>query len=242
MLEYERLDKILAHLRVRQTATVRGLAQKLYASEATIRRDLNELEKRGLIKRLHGGAMLIDGTNHELPLVYREQQNVEAKRAIAAKAAQYLRDGQVIFMDASSTVMFLIPHLEAFKSLTIITNGMKTAQELRALNHKVYCTGGLLLHNSFAYVGEFAADFVRNFNADVCFFSSRGYTADGLISDASAEETHIRKVMLSRSRLHVFMADSSKLNHTYCYTLQTEFASSCCRADSDGFCGVMVTP
>ena len=220
MLEYERLDHILAMLRRTQTATVKELAQKLCASEATIRRDLNALEARGLVRRLHGGAALVDGLNHELPLALREQQNVEGKRIIAARAAQHLQDGQVVFMDASSTVMFLIRHLEGFKELTIITNGMKTAQELRALDHRVYCTGGLLLHNSHAYVGEYAADFVRHFNADLMFFSSRGFTDTG-ITDASAEETHVRKAMLEQSRKHVFMGDCSKRGQVYCYNLCT---------------------
>ncbi len=219
MFEIERLDRIIALLREKQTATVKALAAQLYASEATVRRDLNELEKRGLVKRVHGGVVLLDGANRELPLYVREQQNVEAKRIIAGKAAHYLRDGQVIFLDASSTVMFLIKYLEAFKSLTIITNGLKTAQELSTLNHKVYCTGGLMLHNSSAYVGDYTAEFVRHFNADIFFFSSRGVTEDGRITDESSEETHVRRVMLAQSRQHIFMCDQSKVGKTYCYNL-----------------------
>lgn len=228
MFEIERLDKIIALLKQRQTATVKTLAAHLYASEATVRRDLNELEKRGLVKRLHGGAVLLDGADRELPLYVREQQNVEAKRIIAAKAAHYLKDGQVIFLDASSTVMFLIKHLEPLQSLTIITNGLKTAEELRTLNHRIYCTGGLMLHNSSAYVGDFAAEFVRRFNADIFFFSSRGVSPDGTITDESAEETSIRRVMLQQSRQKIFMCDRSKIGKTYCYNL--------CRTDqTDAF-------
>jgi len=219
MFEIERLDRIIALLRERQTATVKTLSAQLYASEATVRRDLNELEKRGLVKRFHGGVVLLDGANRELPLYVREQQNVEAKRIIAGRAAQYLRDGQVIFLDASSTVMFLIKYLESFKSLTLITNGLKTAQELSTLSHKVYCTGGLMLHNSSAYVGDYAAEFVRHFNADIFFFSSRGVSEDGQITDESAEETSIRRVMLQQSRKKIFMCDQSKIGKTYCYNL-----------------------
>ncbi len=219
MLEVERLDQIIACLRERQTDTVKNLAQKLYASEATIRRDLTTLERRGLVKRLHGGAALIDGAQRELPLFLREQQNVAAKRDIAARAAQYLRDGQVIFMDASSTAMFLIKYFEGYQNLTIVTNGMKTAQVLSGLSHKTYCTGGLMLHNSSAYVGDYAADFVRHFNADIFFFSSRGVSEDGRITDASSEENHIRRVMLEQSRQHIFLCDSSKRGKTYCYNL-----------------------
>ena len=219
MLEYERLDAIMALLREKQTVSVSALSRRLFASEATIRRDLTALEKRGLIKRLHGGAALTEEKGRELPLQMREKQNVEAKKQIAARAAQYLRDGQVIFLDASSTAMYLIRHFEGLSGLTIVTNGMKTAQELAGLSHKTYCTGGLLLHNSSAYVGEYAADFVRHFNADVFFFSSRGLSEDGRITDASAEETHMRQVMLEQSRQHVFLCDSSKRGKTYCYNL-----------------------
>jgi len=221
MLEYERLDRILEYMREKQTVTVKTLANRFYASEATIRRDLNELEHRGFIKRLHGGAVLLDGINRELPLFVREQQNVEAKRIIAAKAAKYLEDGQVIFIDGSSTAMYLIKYMEAFKHLTIVTNGVKTAQELRSLNHKVYCTGGMMLHNSSAYVGDYAVDFVRHFNADIFFFSSRGISEDGRITDASSEETHVRKVMFEQSRKHIFLCDSSKHGKVYCYNLCT---------------------
>lgn len=221
MLEYERLDHILAYLRENQTATVKVLAKRLYASEATVRRDLNQLERRGFIKRLHGGAALLDNATRELPLYVRQQQNPEAKRTIAAQAAQHLRDGQVIFLDASSTVMQLAKHFEDFENLTIITNGMKTAQELSALRHKTYCTGGLMLHQSSAYVGDYTVDFIRHFNADLFFFSSRGLSEDGRITDASAEETHVRRVMFEQSRKKIFLCDRSKLGQTYCYNLCT---------------------
>ena len=219
MLEYERLDHIMAHMRVHQTATVKELSRMLYASEATVRRDLNELHCKGLIKRMHGGAALLDSTTHELPLYVREQQNAQAKRLMAEKAARYIKDGQVIFLDASSTVMFLIRYFEKHENLTIITNGVKTAQELRGLPHNTYCTGGLMLHHSSAYVGEYAASFIRNFNADLFFFSSRGLSEDGKITDTSADETQIRKIMFEQSRQRIFLCDQSKKGHTYCYNL-----------------------
>lgn len=221
MLEYERLDRIMTHIRSQQTATVKELAKLLYASEATIRRDLNELQKSGLIKRMHGGAALLDSKTHELPLYVRQQQNAEAKRIMAAKAARYIQDGQVIFLDASSTVMFLVKYFEEHENLTIITNGMKTAQELRGLHHNTYCTGGLMLHHSSAYVGDFASSFIRNFNADLFFFSSRGLSEDGRITDTSADETQIRRAMFEQSRQRIFLCDHSKTGHTYCYNLCT---------------------
>lgn len=219
MLEFERQKSIVEYLHRHQTATVSTLSKRLFASEATIRRDLNELERKGLIKRLHGGAVLIDEARSEVPLYLREQQNVEGKRQIAQEAAHFLKEGQVIFLDASSTAMFLIRHLQSFQSLTIVTNGLKTAQELSGTGLRVYCTGGLLLHNSSAYVGEYAADFVRHFNADVFFFSSRGLSEDGRITDVSPEETHLRKVMFEHSTQRIFLCDHTKHGKTYCYNL-----------------------
>ena len=219
MLELERLEKILGYLRENQTATVHNLARKLYVSEPTVRRDLSELERRGLVKRLHGGAVLVDSTYSELPLYVRQQQNSTAKQIMAAKAIRYLQDGQVVFLDASSTAMHLIPYFEHYENLTIITNGVKTAQELQRFHHRVYCTGGLMLHHSAAYVGDFAMDFIRQFNADIVFFSCRGLAESGMITDASQEETAVRKVMLNQSRMKIFLCDSSKIGKQYCYNL-----------------------
>jgi len=219
MLEYERLDHILSYLRENQTATVNNLSKRLFVSEATVRRDLNELERRGFIKRLHGGAALLDSASRELPLYVRQQENTDAKRSIAAQAAKYLQDGQVIFLDASTTVLNLIPYFEDLENLTIITNGMTTAHELSRLPHKTYCTGGLMLHHSSAYVGDFTMEFIRNFNADLFFFSSRGLSEDGRITDTSSEETCVRKVMFQNSNKKIFLCDQSKFRRTYCYNL-----------------------
>lgn len=95
--------------------------------------------------------------------------------------------------------MYLIRHLEARSALTIVTNGLKTAQELARLSHKVYCTGGLMLHNSSAYVGAYAADFVRHFNADLFFFSSRGVSEEGLITAPPLRKPICARLCLSKA-------------------------------------------
>lgn len=219
MFETERLQQIHNMLTEKNAQSVQELAKRLFVSPSTIRRDLNELERLGQVKRVHGGAVLITGTRQELPLYLRERQNADAKELIAYKAVSHIQNGQVLFLDASSTVQRILPHLHGFHDLTIITNGLKTAQELSGTSHKVYCTGGLMLHNSSAYVGHFAERALREFNADLCFFSSRGLSADGRITDASAEETQLRKVMLAQSRQCIFLCDSSKFNTLYCHNL-----------------------
>ncbi len=219
--EIERLEKIRDLLNRKKTASVHELSTELFISEATVRRDLNQLQQQGLIKRIHGGAVLLEGITQELPLYVRERQNHEAKLEIARRAVSYIHDGQVLFLDASSTVQHLVKHLATFKNLTILTNGLKTAQELSSLPHNIYCTGGMLLHNSSAYVGGYAERVVREFNADILFFSSRGISSDGRITDASAEETQLRRVMFEQSKKRIFLCDSSKFGLQYCFNLCT---------------------
>lgn len=222
MLETERLDQIMDYLRQKHTSTVAALSKRMFVSEATIRRDLTVLEQQGFVKRVYGGAVLVESAQSELPLVLRAQQNSQSKSQIAAAAARHLRNGQTIFLDASSTAMHLIRHFEAMQSLTIVTNGLKTAIELQSLyQHTVYCTGGRMLHNSSAYVGAYAEDFIRHFNADIFFFSSRGVSDTGLITDASSDENHIRRVMHEQSRKHIFLCDQSKVGKIYAYNLCT---------------------
>ena len=174
MFETERLEKIQEILAENGALSVQRLARALFVSESTVRRDLSELQRQGLVKRIHGGAVLITGASRELPLYMRERDHPDAKERIAEQAVSYIRDGQVLFLDASSTVQKMVGRLAAFRDLTIITNGLKTAQELSQLPHTIYCTGGLLLHSSHAYVGHGAERAVREYNADLFFFSSRG--------------------------------------------------------------------
>ena len=114
-----------------------------------------------------------------------------------------------------------MPFLSKFSDLTIITNSPNTALELGNLGIRTYCTGGLLLDASQAFVGAEAEDFVRRFNADIMFFSSRGVDLEGNITDSSSEESHLRKIMLSNARKKYYLYDTSKLGKKYLYNLCT---------------------
>ena len=107
----ERHNKILDILEKRNSASVHYLAQALYVSEPTIRRDLAILQEQGKIRRTFGGAVLSDLINKEVPFALREHENRRAKDEIARMAAKHIRDGQIIFLDASSTASYLTPYL-----------------------------------------------------------------------------------------------------------------------------------
>lgn len=193
MYNLERQQEILKLLEKNRSISVNKLAGLLFVSQPTVRRDLDELEKQGKVLRTHGGVILRNTADSEIPLLLREGQNNVPKQIIAERAAQHVSNGDVIFLDASSTASYLIPHLEKFKDIIVITNSPKSSIKLGEANVKNYCTGGLLLKYSLAYVGNEAERFVSNINADLFFFSSRGYTEDGFITDSSIEEATVKK-------------------------------------------------
>ncbi len=215
MYNLERQEEIIRILEERKSVSVHSLAERLYSSESTIRRDLCALERSGRVRRTFGGAVLEESNTKEVPLFLRLSRNGEAKKHIAEKAARLIENGKVIFLDASTTVAYLVPHLKQFKNLTVITNSPNTSLELGRSGITSYCTGGRLLESSEAYVGGEAEDFIRRFNADIMFFSSRGISVEGYITDSSVEESQIRRVMMAHTEKKYYLYDESKLGGKY---------------------------
>lgn len=220
MLIGERQTKILEELKRNPEITVRELAAKLFVSEPTVRRDFNELHRRGLITKKYGGAILHSGAaDREIPFLVRENEKSSVKVEIGKKAAKLVRDGMVVMLDGSTTAYQIVPYLEQFKDLIVITSGAKTAVALAERNIRTFCTGGQMLIHSFSYVGEQAENFVRGLNADVLFFSCRGLSLDGNMTDRSIEEANMRRVMFGQSRQKILLCDSSKIGNVCFYNM-----------------------
>ena len=114
-------------------------------------------------------------------------------------------------IDGSSTAQALLSVISEKKSLIVVTNSAKAAMILDKSNVRLFVTGGEIAANTYAYVGSYAEDFLRSFNADICFFSVRTLTSNGLLTDNAIAENAVRRVMLSRSKRSVLMLDSKKL-------------------------------
>ena len=211
----ERQQKIMQILEKDKCVTVRKLSKLLYISESTIRRDLTQLEESGKLRRSFGGAVLAEDADHDVPLLYRQAQNRTAKLAIAKKSVKFIHNGDIIFMDASTTSMQLVPFLKDFSNLTVITNSPLASVALGENKIKNYCTGGQLLNNSVAFIGGMAADFVTRFYADLFFFSCRGVSKDNILTDSSGEELYIKRKMMENSDKKIFLCDSSKFGLTF---------------------------
>lgn len=213
MFTIERQQEIMNTLRAKKSATVTDLSKIFFIGEATIRRDLEKLEKMGLLKRTYGGAVLLEGLDTEIPLSVRETEQKDAKEVIGQASAKLVEDGDIIIMDSSSTTLKIVPYLKGKSKLTVITNGAKTAVELGELLHiKVYSTGGTLRENSLSYIGELARRCMEGFFVDTLFFSCRALSMDNGLTDSNEDEAELRRIMVKNCRKAVLLCDSTKFD------------------------------
>ena len=213
MLKSERQNEIIEILNTRGFVSVTELSALLYASESSIRRDLARLEERGIVKRSYGGAECILSGSHVLPFDTRNCDFVEEKNAIAKKALTLIKEGDVIFLDQSSTSYFLALYLRNYKDITVVTNNIEIVSLLSKTNVTVHCTGGIISkNNTNCLIGGSAQSAFERVFADVAFFSAHGSTSDGGIVDCTDEETHLRASMFKNAAKKVFLCNSAKLD------------------------------
>lgn len=213
---YEREEKILNALLEKNSMTTQELSAKLFVSAPTLRRDLIKLEQMGKVIRTHGGAQLINkSADEKIPIFLREQEQNDAKEIMARKAVKFIKDGDIIMLDGSTSAYRIIPHLATFKNLIVITSSAKSSFLLGRMGINNICTGGRMITRSLSYIGDEAESTVRRYNADVVFFSCRGLSMNGMLTDNSIEENNLRKVMLNHARKRVLLCDSSKVDQLY---------------------------
>ena len=211
MLTLKRQNEIVEYLKLHKSATVTELSKTFFISAASIRRDLEKLEKQNVIKRTYGGAVLLEGLSNEIPITIREHEFSDAKNRIAQLAASLVKDNDIIIIDSSTTSFRMIHHLKGKSNLTIVTNGLRTASEAGAVLHsKVYCCGGRLRENSLSLVGDQAKRFIKSYGVQKLFFSCRALSMDVGAMDASDEEAELRKIMIECSDQAFLLCDSSK--------------------------------
>lgn len=228
-MSIEREKRILEILLKEKSATVKELADALFISEPSVRRDLTSLEKQNLIKRVHGGAVLEETalSKNKIPFLIREYEQSSAKVLIAQKAIEYVNDNDVIFLDASTSCYYLIPFLASKRNITVVTNGVKALTKLAEYDINTISTGGALVNSCLALVGEEAYKTIESYNADIAFFSCRGLSADGYLTDIAPEENNARKRMIKHSKKAYLLCASDKFGKQYYHNL-------CHKDDIDG--------
>ncbi len=213
MLKTEREEQIINILRNSGFVTVKNLSEILFASESSIRRDLTHLENKGIVSRSYGGATLITANTNVLPFYTRAFSNIEEKRKIAKKAVTLIRKGDIIFLDQSSTSFFLAREICNIKGITVVTNNTEILNYLSEYDITVHSSGGVLSNeNRNCLVGRNAQKTFENIYADICFFSAKSLSSDGVISDCTEQEVFVRNSMLENADTKVFLCNSEKFD------------------------------
>lgn len=216
MFTEERHDQIFNTLRTRKKATVQELSEALFVSPATIRRDLARMERTGLIKRSHGGAVLFESFTDESASSVRENEHIREKKRIAELALSFIRSNSVLFMDSSSTVGTVIPFLSQFKYLTVITNGVKNSLLLsEKTDAKIYLPGGIVNSRSTSVIGSDTVEYLTRINAELALLSCSGIHLSNGVTDASYEQATVKRILFKNARLKVLLCDSSKFDLTF---------------------------
>ena len=210
MLNEERRQKIEQFLSKNKRLRVSSIANQLQTSEVTIRKDLEVLERRGVLTRVHGGAIVNHSTVTDLALTEKERIHIKQKQRIAQKAAEMISEGEVIILDSGSTTLQIARQIKFYKNLTIITNAVNIASELAASDMEIILTGGILREKSFSLVGPIAEEAMRNFTADKLFLGIDGIHFKHGLTTPNVLEAKINQLMVKAAGEVILVADSSK--------------------------------
>ena len=211
MLPEERRNRILAVMQRDGRALVAELSRTFGTSSLTIRKDLDLLERRGLVQRTHGGALPANSNAMADPaLVEKEKQHHKEKLRIASAAAGMVKKGQCVILDSGSTTTAIARELRDFEGLTVVTNAVNIAAELAGSKVEVLLTGGTLRKNSFSLVGPQAEEFLREIYADILFLGVDGFDPTTGLSTPNVLEATVNRAMVKSARMVVAVCDSSK--------------------------------
>lgn len=213
MLPEERRIKIVNELEKEGKVEVENLANKLNVSPMTIRRDLEYLEKNGVVLRTHGGAVYNSILNYEVPYKNKEVINKNEKERIGRKSAEFIKEGQSIILDAGTTCLEVAKNIKFMKNITVITNDIKIIFELyNNPNINLFCTGGLVQTNVGAIIGNYTEEFLKSINVDYAFIGVSSIDEEYFMSTPTIEKAFLKKEMIRRSNKSVVLADHSKFN------------------------------
>jgi DeoR/GlpR family transcriptional regulator of sugar metabolism len=192
----ERLEHVVRLLETRDYVQVAELSQAFAVSEVTVRSDLTELARQGLVARIRGGVRALQHGNSEVGFDLRLRLEVDRKRAIARTAAAMVNEGEAVALDASTTAYYLALELRAKRELVVVTNGLLVATALAdAPGITVLVTGGMLRLSAMSVVGDFGADVLRTTRINKGFLGARGLSLSRGLMDLNPDEVRIKQEM-----------------------------------------------
>jgi len=213
-LAAQRLERIRRILQDRGAARVEELGRELGVSEATARRDLAALDRRGQIRRVHGGAVWAEGGLEEPGFHDKTALAAQEKATIAEAALQFVGEADALFLDGGSTVLELARLLRGRNRVTIVTNSLEVVKVLAESGPTVLVTGGEFRRLSRTFVGSLTKPFVDALHVDTAFMGTIGLARDGGLTTTDPREAYTKSLILQRARQVVLLADSTKIGKT----------------------------
>jgi DeoR family transcriptional regulator, fructose operon transcriptional repressor len=212
MLPTQRRQAILAEVRQHSAVAADDLAREFDVSVETIRRDLRDLQQKGLLDRVYGGATQPAGRSSEGSFAARSTRHIAAKRAIAGLAATLAEPGETIVIDVGTTALEVARALPASFHGRVLTNSVPAALELSAREHvEVLLCGGQVRGGDAACSGATAQAFFEEFYADRAFLGSGGIHPEAGLTDYYPAEVVVRRTIIAHTAACYVLADSSKL-------------------------------
>lgn len=216
IMKIEKRHKLIEELLNSQgSLSIEEISQKIGVSEATIRRDLVKMEENNMIKRLWGGASPIeqDLNKHANMLdeyILKFSKNTDIKKELCKRAAQLIKDGDVIFIDAGSSTSFIIDYIEA-KNITVVTNAINLLQQLASKDITTYVPCGMTNFGAAAIMGEDTCLCLANLNYDIAFLGASGVDETAGYSTQNTYDANIKRTVIANSQKCYVIADKSKL-------------------------------
>ena len=207
----ERQREIIREIKSNRRVFITELSKKFSVSLPTVRRDLDELAGKNLVKRTHGGAILID-TTPEIPFEEREAINIEEKKKIGEYAAGFVNDGDTIILDAGTTTYQMALALRDKEDIFVLTNSIKIGLELMNLPKVTHqLIGGNIKPVSLALIGPSAVENLSNYRVNKLFLGINGISLEKGFTVQDPAEAEVKKKMIEISDEVIVVADSSKI-------------------------------
>jgi len=211
MYAAERQQRILQQARAAGRVEVAALAENLGVATETVRRDLTALERRGSLRRVHGGAIPVERLELEPTLATRSGRLADTKRRIAARVLDHIPAGATVLLDAGSTTLAVVEMLPPDRDLTVLTNSVAAAAVLTTHpGVTLYLLGGRVRGVTGAAVGDWATEALADVVVDVAIMGTNGMSVDRGLTTPDQAEARVKHAMVESARIVVLATDSSK--------------------------------
>ncbi len=217
-MRISRIDQLEQYILEHRTASIDALCEEFKISKNTLRRDLEILVARGTVEKVYGGVIACENTSPIPNLVTfheRAGRNAQSKQRIAALAASFVREKDIIFIDSGTTTMSIVDHLAHLSTVTVITNSLQVINKsMNYPNINLIVLPGSLKRDTASLVGSSCVEYLEDYNIVRAFMACTAISIQAGVCNASTEEYIIKKTALKKSQKHYLLADSSKFGRT----------------------------